>query len=122
MPSTNGPRRAVLYARVATTYEAESKLSISRQLEALREYAGEEDYEVVEEVKDPGQSEASLDRPGIRRIRRLVASEEDGGVSAVLATDEDRFSRRLVDRLLLERELGEYGCELRTLREESPSA
>ena len=125
MPNTNahGPERIILYARAATRYEAESKPSISRQLETLREHAGEEDYEVLEEVKDPGQSGASLDRPGIRRIRRLVLGEEEGaGVSAVLATVKDRFSRRVVDRLVLERRLGGCGCELRTLREGTPSA
>jgi site-specific DNA recombinase len=124
MPSTNGydPKRAILYARAATRYEAESKPSISRQLETLREYACKEDYEVVEEVKDPGESGSFLDRPGMQRIRWLVAGEEEGGVSAVLATDEDRFSRRVVDRLLLERELGVCGCELRTLWEGSPRA
>jgi DNA invertase Pin-like site-specific DNA recombinase len=40
----HGPKRAILYARAATRYEAESKPAISRQLEALREYAGEKDY------------------------------------------------------------------------------
>ncbi len=66
MPSTNGhgPKRAILYARVSTDEQARSGYSLAQQLEALREYAARESYEVLEEVSDPGQSGASLERPG----------------------------------------------------------
>jgi site-specific DNA recombinase len=68
MPSTNGydPKRAILYARVSTDEQARSGYSLAQQLEALREYAAREGYEVLEEVVDPGQSGASLERPGKR--------------------------------------------------------
>jgi hypothetical protein len=64
MPSTNGhgPKRAILYARVSTDEQARSGYSLAQQLEA--EYAAREGYEVLEEVSDPGQSGASLERPG----------------------------------------------------------
>ena len=93
MPSTNnghGPKRAILYARVSTKEQAESGYSLARQLEALSEYVAREGYEVLEEVADPGQSAASLERPGMDRVRDLVAA---GDVSVVLAQDRDRFSR-----------------------------
>lgn len=92
MPSTNGhgPKRAILYARVSTDEQARSGYSLAQQLEALRDYAAREGYEVLEEVSDPGQSGASLERPGMGRVRDLVAA---GGVSVVLAQDLDRISR-----------------------------
>src|SRR5215216_950714 len=92
MPSTNGqdPKRAILYARVSTQEQAAKGYSLAQQLEALREYAAREEYEVLEEVTDPGQSGASLERPGMDRVRDLVAA---GGISIVLAQDRDRFSR-----------------------------
>jgi site-specific DNA recombinase len=92
MPSTNGhgPKRTILYARVSTDEQARSGYSLAQQLEALREYAAREGYEVLEEVQDAGQSAASLERPGMDRVRDLVAA---GGVSVVLAQDRDRFSR-----------------------------
>jgi hypothetical protein len=92
MPTTNGhgPKRAILYARVSTDEQARSGYSLAQQLEALREYAAREGYEVLEEVSDPGQSGASLERPGMDRVRDLVAA---GGVSVVLAQDRDRFAR-----------------------------
>src|SRR5215204_4592843 len=92
MLSTNGhgPRQAILYARVSTDEQARSGFSLAQQLEALRESATRAGYEVLEEVQDPGQSGASLERPGMDRVRDLVAA---GGVSLVLAQDRDRFAR-----------------------------
>jgi len=48
--------RAFLYARVSTEEQARSCYSLAQQLEALRDYAAREGYEVLEEVMDPGQS------------------------------------------------------------------
>ncbi len=67
----NGFKRAILYARVSTDEQARSGYSLAQQLEALREYAFHEGYETLEEVMDPGQSGASLERPGMDRIRDL---------------------------------------------------
>jgi site-specific DNA recombinase len=92
MPSTNGhgPKGAVLYARVSTDEQARSGYSLAQQIEALREYAAREGYEILEEVQDAGQSGASLERPGMDRVRDLVAV---GGVAVVLAQDRDRIAR-----------------------------
>ena len=58
MPSPNGhgPKRAILYARVSTDEQARSGYSLAQQIEALKVYAAREGYEVLEEVRDPGQS------------------------------------------------------------------
>jgi site-specific DNA recombinase len=126
MPSTNGhgPKRAVLwailYARVSTDEQARSGYSLAQQIEALREYAAREGYEVLEEVVDPGQSGASLERPGMDRVRDLVAA---GGVSVVLAQDRDRIAREPAYHYLLRREFEEHGTKLRALNDhgdESP--
>ena len=116
MPSTNGhgPKRAILYARVSTDEQARSGYSLAQQIEALRDYAASEGYEVLEEVQDAGQSGASLERPGMDRVRDLVAA---GGVSVVLAQDRDRFSREPAYTYLLRREFEEHGCELRSLND-----
>jgi hypothetical protein len=56
MPSANGhgPKRsvlwAILYARGSTDEQARSGYSLAQQLEALREYAAREGYEILEEV------------------------------------------------------------------------
>jgi site-specific DNA recombinase len=122
MPSTNGhgPKRAILYARVSTDEQARSGYSLAQQIEALREYAAREGYEVLEEIQDPGQSGASLERPGMDRVRDLVA---EGGVSVVLAQDRDRFAREPAYHYLLRKEFEEHGTKIRALNDrgdESP--
>ena len=116
MPSTNGhgPKRAILYARVSTDEQVRSGYSLAQQLEALRTYAAREGFEVLEEVQDPGQSGASLERQGMDRVRDLVAA---GGVSVVLAQDRDRFAREPAYAYLLKRELEEHGTKLRALND-----
>jgi site-specific DNA recombinase len=116
MPSTNGhgPKKAILYTRVSTDEQARSGYSLAQQLETLRDYAIREGYEVLEEVADPGQSGASLERPGMDRVRDLVAA---GGVSVVLAQDRDRFAREPAYHYLLRREFEEYGTKIRALND-----
>jgi site-specific DNA recombinase len=116
MPSPDGygPKWAVLYARVSTDEQARSGYSLAQQIEALHAYAAREGYEVIEEVQDPGQSGASLERPGMDRVRDLVAA---GGVSAVVAQDRDRFAREPAYHFLLRKEFEERDCRLQALND-----
>jgi site-specific DNA recombinase len=122
MPSANGHGLktavlwAILYARVSTDEQARSGYSLAQQLEALREYAAREGYEVLEEVVDAGQSGASLERPGMDRVRDLVAA---GGVSVVLAQDVDRISREPWHYEYLRSWFADHGTQLRTLEDGS---
>ena len=119
MSSTNGhgPKRAILYARVSTDEQAKSGYSLRQQIERLREHTIDEGYEVLEEVTDAGYSGASLQRPGMDRIRNLVQDDESGGVSMVLAQDRDRFAREPAYLYLLREEFAEHGCKLRSLND-----
>src|SRR3712207_4171819 len=120
MQSTNGPKKVVCYARVSTSEQAIKGFSLAQQVEALRAYATSEGYAIIAEVTDPGQSGASIERPGMDRVRDLVAA---GEVSVVLAQDRDRFAREPAYHYLLKREFEEHGCKLRALNDrgdESP--
>jgi site-specific DNA recombinase len=116
LKSSNGhsPKRAILYARVSTDEQARSGYSLAKQMEALRGYAAREGYEILEEVTDPGQSGASLERPGMDRVRDLVAA---GGISVVLAQDRDRFACRPAYNYLLQEEFADHCCELKALND-----
>jgi site-specific DNA recombinase len=98
----------------STDEQARSGYSLAQQLEALRAYAAREEYEVLEEVQDPGQSGASLERPGMDRVRDLVAA---GGVAVVLAQDRDRFAREPAYHYLLRKEFEEHGTKIRALND-----
>ena len=122
MPNTNGhgPKTAILYARVSTDEQARSGFSLAQQLDALRTYAAGNGYEVLEEVRDPGQSGASLERPGMDRVRDLVAT---GKVSIVFAQDRDRIAREPAYHYLLREEFAEHGTKIRAMNDrgdESP--
>src|SRR4051812_5541650 len=116
MSSTNGhgTKQAILYARVSTDEQARSGYSLAQQMEALRSYAAREGYMVLEEVTDPGQSGASLERPGMDQVRDLVAA---GGVSIVFAQDRDRIAREPAYHYFLRREFEEHGTKLRALND-----
>ncbi|MDQ3999527.1 MAG: recombinase family protein [Actinomycetota bacterium] len=116
MTSTNGHglKTAVLYARVSTEEQARSGYSLEQQIVALRDYTAREGYEVLEEVTDPGHSGANLARPGMDRVRNLVAA---GDVSMVLAQDRDRFAREPAYLYLLREEFANNGCKLRSLND-----
>ncbi len=57
-------RAVLLYTRVSTAEQASKGFSLSQQEDALREFAGSEGYEILEVVSDPGESGATLARPG----------------------------------------------------------
>jgi site-specific DNA recombinase len=120
MPNTNGHGLkmavlwAIIYARVSTDEQARSGYSLAQQIEACRAWCEREGYEVLEVITDPGQSGASLERPGMDRVRDLVAA---GGVSVVLAQDRDRFAREPAYHYLLQQEFEEHGTKIRALNE-----
>jgi len=116
MSSANGhgPKRAILYARVSTDQQARSGYSLVQQLEALRAYAAREGYQVLEEVEDRGESGATLERPGLDRVRDSVAA---GGVCVVLAQDRDRFSREPAYLYLLREEFAAHGTRIKSLND-----
>ncbi|HZB82044.1 MAG TPA: recombinase family protein [Rubrobacteraceae bacterium] len=114
MPSPNGhgSKRAILYARASTDDQVRTGYSLAQRLEALRDYARREGYEVTDEVTDPGESGTSLVRPGMDKVRDLV---EAGGVDGVLAQDADRITREPGHRAYLDEEFEKYGTVLRAL-------
>ena len=114
MLSTNGhrPKRAILYARVSTDEQARTGYSLAQQTEAR------EGYEVLEEVIDPGQSGANLERPGMDHVRDLVAIHGRGAAElVVLAQDRDRFAREPAYHYLLRKEFEEYETKIRALND-----
>ena len=108
----SGAGRAILYARVSTAAQARSGYSLAQQLEALRGFAARAGHGVLAEVVDAAQSGASLHRPGLDRVRDLVAA---GGVAAVLVQDADRLAREPEHHRLLRHEFEASGCRLGVL-------
>ena len=87
--------KVALYARVATQRQDEQG-GIALQIEALRTHASNQRHEIAEDYVccDAGYSGASLDRPGLNRLRDGVQAN---AFDAVLILSPDRLSRKCAD-------------------------
>jgi site-specific DNA recombinase len=100
-------RRCVLYARLSVTKE--ESVSIARQLESCRSYAGARGWEVVGEFVDDGVS-ATSNRPEERKgWAALLAAD---GFDVVVIWKVDRLARRVLDFLHADEALQMLGAGL----------
>jgi site-specific DNA recombinase len=92
-------KAALIYARVSSDKQREEH-TIASQTAALRVFARERGFSVPDEwvIEDEGYSGATLVRPGLERVRDLVA---EGQVDAVLVHSPDRLSRKYAYQVLL---------------------
>ena len=102
-------KTAAIYARVSSDQQKEDK-TIGSQTAALVAFASSHGYGVPDEwiFEDEGFSGATLVRPGLERVRDLVA---EGQVQAVLVLSPDRLSRKYAYQVLLTEEWLRQGVE-----------
>ena len=102
-------RMAAIYARVSSEQQREEK-TIASQTASLIEFAKSHDLEVPAEwvFEDEGYSGATLERPGLERVRDLAA---EGQIQVVLAYSPDRLSRKYAYQILLLEEFARQGVE-----------
>src|SRR6266566_7241471 len=106
-------RMAAIYARVSSAQQREAQ-TIASQTAALIELARTLELDVPNAwiVEDDGYSGATLERPGLERVRDLAA---EGQIQAVLVYSPDRLSRKYAYQILLIEELARHGVETRFL-------
>lgn len=98
----------MLYVRVSTDDQARRGYSLPEQLEECRRRAVELGaQETIDIVDDAGGD--FLERPGLERAREVVRS---GAVHWFICLDPDRFSRNLLNQLLVTDEIDRHGVEL----------
>src|ERR671919_3210787 len=104
---------AAIYARVSSEQQREAH-TIASQTAALIEFAKDHDLEVPNEwvFEDKGYSGATLERPGLERVRDLAS---EGQIQVVLVYSPDRLSRKYAYQILLIEELARHGVETRFL-------
>lgn len=104
-------KKLLIYVRVSTEDQAEKGYSIEGQLQACRVKAHELGYSEAEiGIFQDDVSGATLNRPGLSRIRNLVKSPMKPQV--IVMFDPDRFSRNLTHQLLLTDEILKNGVKL----------
>jgi len=99
-----------IYARVSSEQQAEAH-TIASQLAALRTRVAADGYQLVREQAciDEGYSGATLVRPGLERLRDLVAA---GGVDRLYVHSPDRLARKYAYQVLLIDEWQRAGVEV----------
>ncbi len=102
-------RMAAIYARVSSEQQR-GENTIASQTASLIEFARSHDLEVPAEwvFEDEGYSGATLERPGLERVRDLAA---EGQIQVVLAYAPDRLSRKYAYQILLIEEFARHGVE-----------
>ena len=102
-------KMAAIYARVSSEQQREEN-TIASQTASLIEFAKSHDLEVPKEwvFEDEGYSGATLERPGLERVRDLAA---EGQIQVVLAYSPYLLSRKYAYQILLIEEFTRHGVE-----------
>lgn len=85
--------RVAAYARVSTEMQAEDGLSITAQLNEIREFAAARGWTVVSEFVDAGITGQTLDRPG---LQNMLTAAEQGAFDILVVHELSRLSRSSV--------------------------
>src|SRR6266404_4725970 len=101
---------AAIYARVSSDHQREHN-TIASQTKALLDYALAHQHTVAPEwiFEDEGYSGSVLVRPGLERLRDLIA---EGAIQTVLVHGPDRLSRSYAYQVLLLEEFARHGAEV----------
>ena len=96
--------------RVSTDRQALAP-TIDQQIERLRLHLHSEGQELHTEhiFRDEGSSGATLNRPGLDRLRDQL---REGGIERVLIASPDRLARNYVQHMVLLEEFERYGCQV----------
>jgi site-specific DNA recombinase len=102
-------RQAAIYARVSSDRQREQN-TIASQIALLLEYATTHDCVVAQDwiFQDDGYSGSVLARPGLERLRDLVA---EGFIETLFVYAPDRLSRKYAYQVLLLEEFSRCGAE-----------
>src|SRR6266403_2751350 len=102
-------RNAAIYARVSSDRQREQN-TIASQTALLLEYATTRDCVVPQDwiFQDDGYSGSVLARPGLERLRDLVA---EGCIETLFVYAPDRLSRKYAYQVLLLEEFSRCGAE-----------
>jgi len=111
-------KKAVIYARVSTTKQAEEGVSIEAQIKQLQDYAVENNYEVIEKYVDRGESARTDDRPQFQQMIADIKSDPSKH-DAVLIHKTDRFARSREDSIVYKSLLRkDCNCDVISIKED----
>lgn len=105
-------KNVALYVRSATV-EQSGKSKTREQLKNLRKFAKDNNYKVVAEYEDAGQSGSNLFRPALAKLKKDMAK---GLFKTVIVNSLDRLSRSLSDYWILEDLFKRHGIGIEPIK------
>jgi site-specific DNA recombinase len=101
---------SAIYVRVSTDRQALAQ-TIDQQIERLQAHLLGEGEELRAEYifRDDGYSGATLNRPGLDRLRDQL---REGVIDRVLILSPDRLARNYVHQMVILEEVERYGCRI----------
>ena len=104
--------RVVIYARVSTDDKGQD---VNNQVDVLRKWASNNNFEIVKEFIDEGVSGANSNRPAFLKMRSEARQRRFNGI---LVWSLDRFSREGISQTFAYiNELEKYGVFLKSYQE-----
>lgn len=106
---------AGIYCRVSTDEQAKFGISLSRQKEALAEFAVKNGYKIIDFYVDDGYTGTNLKRPALQRLLEDVRQHK---IDIILVTKLDRWCRGVKNYYKLDDVLSENKVHWKTILEE----
>ena len=115
MSSINKSKKAAIYIRVSTDFQAEEGYSIEAQKEQLTAYCVSKGIKNYDYYIDGGWSGSNMERP---EMQRLIKDAKEDKISHVIVYKLDRLSRSQKDTLyLIEDVFNPHGVDFVSLNE-----
>jgi DNA invertase Pin-like site-specific DNA recombinase len=108
--------KCLTYARVSTDKQTERELSIPAQLQAVRHYATERNWQIVSEFTEPGASGRTVERPALRQLLAECRESHDE-IDVVLVHKIDRLARNVADHVAIRAILKKNSIRLASVTE-----
>jgi site-specific DNA recombinase len=105
--------QVAVYVRVSTLNQVQTH-TIDQQLQRLPVHIEAQGWQLLDDYifRDEGRSGASLNRPGLDKLRDAVRW---GEIERLLITDPDRLARNYVHQMILLAEFARFGCQVEFL-------
>lgn len=103
--------RCVIYCRCSTGRQAMKDLSLPAQEKACRQYAAQQDGEVIKVFRDEGQSATTADRPAFLEALDFCRDRKNK-VDALVCYDTSRFARNREDAWAYKKRLRTAGVKV----------
>jgi site-specific DNA recombinase len=110
------PKKAIIYCRVSTTYQAKEGISLDNQLDKCKKYLAVDDYEVLRSFREEGKSGRTEWRDEYQSMMNYIR-ENKNEIGAVCFYSLSRLGRNV--KLVLDTitELDEYGISVLSVNE-----